>query len=185
MTPTETKQNFYHNRREIFLGEIDGDHVDDVIDRLCHFSLADTQLVLVICSPGGVTSAGFRLAQFIEQELQKPVTARVWGSCNSAATYALLSCENRIAHPQSTFVLHRQTSELEVAYDGGSFEQKLAEWRASNEAIHAQQVAFYARKLGLDTDRVEEILQRGAGLNDELSAPEALDLGLITKISAT
>ena len=77
-------RNFYHSRGEVFLGPVDHDHVNQVIlDLMSH---AGTSAVnLVISSPGGETEAGFRLAQFIEQEMLVPVRARVWSGCHLRA----------------------------------------------------------------------------------------------------
>ncbi|MEL6803507.1 MAG: ATP-dependent Clp protease proteolytic subunit, partial [Bacteroidota bacterium] len=166
---------------EAFLGPVDYDHVKQVITDLMQLSQSQEELTLVIQSQGGVTDAGFGLAQFIEQELEGRVTARVWGECSSAATYPLLCCDRRIAHPQATFVLHRQTTGLEIEYTD-DFEEKLAQWRRQNEATHQRQIDFYAQKLGLKPKQVEEILQKGMGIDADMTAKQAKELGIITKI---
>lgn len=183
MIPTQQIQELYRSRDEVFLGEIDRNHVAEVIDQLADLKRQGKPLCLVISSPGGVTNAGFDLAQFIEQELQSEVDARIWGRCSSAATYALLCCKKRIAHPEAVFVIHRQTSSIELEYTD-NFENRVEEWRRSNAFTHQRQIDFYARKLKLDAEKVVALLDKGMGIDAELSAKEALELGLITEISS-
>lgn len=183
MTDIKSKlRAMYLARNEAFLSEVDHEHVDQVICDLIKLAHNQTEVTLVISSPGGVTDAGFRLAQFIEQELSVPVIGRVWDQCSSASTYALLCCAKRSAHPQATFVLHRQTSSIEMEYTD-DFKKRVDEWVADNAAIHSRQVDFYSRKLQLPQNKVEEILVRGTGVNSQLSATEALEIGLINSIT--
>ena len=181
MIVTQQIVSFYQERNEVFLGEITREHIHSVINQLVEMKMQGKALTLVISSPGGVTQAGFDLAQFIEQELDSHVTARVWGRCNSAATYALLCCKNRIAHPNAVFVMHRQTTSMEMEYTDG-FSKKLEEWRRDNEFIHQRQIDFYSRKMKLSKPRVVKLLNRGMGIDAELSASEAFELGLINEI---
>ncbi len=173
---------YYLERNEVFLGEIDGAHANQVTIDLIKASGGAKRVQLVIASPGGDTDAGFRLAQFIEQELPVPVDARVWGQCSSAATYTLLTCRRRIAHPQATFVLHRQTSGIEMLYNL-DFKKRMREWVKNNAKTHDQQVNFYSRKLKLSKKAVEKILLRGSGIDPEIPVKKALRLGLITGVS--
>jgi ATP-dependent protease ClpP protease subunit len=182
VTSLEQLEAFYRNRDEVFLGEITYEHVETVITQLLEHKLQEKPLKLVICSPGGVTNAGFDLAQFIEQELESDVTARVWGRCSSAATYTLLCCRSRVAHPQARFVIHRQTTSLEIEYTD-TFKEKIAEWERDNAFTHQQQIDFYSRKLNCEPDKVVKLLDRGMGLDCYISATEALELRLITDIS--
>jgi ATP-dependent protease ClpP protease subunit len=176
-------RSFYKARGEAYLGEIDPTHVDEVIGDLTHLRTTQEEIILSISSPGGETMPGFRLAQFIEQELNAPVTARVWGLCASAATYTLLCCAKRIAHPESVFVLHRQTSGIRLEYDL-NFKKKIKEWENDNIQTHEQQIKFYCRKLKLPKSRVEKILLKGMGYDSHINATDALKLGLITEISS-
>ena len=173
---------YYLNRQEVFLGPIDHDHVNQVIVDLIKSSADADRAKLVIASPGGQTQAGFRLAQFIEQELSVPVDARVWGVCDSAATYPLLCCQERIAHPEATFVLHRQTAGIELEYNL-NFKQKVNEWVKDNAKVHARQVQFYTRKLKLSKDKVEKELLLGTGIDAEIPVARAMRIGLITGVS--
>ncbi len=175
-------RDFYLARGEAFLGEIRADHVDQVIGDLVRLRNSGEEITLAISSPGGETTAGFRLAEFIEQELRARITARVWGQCSSAATYTLLCCEKRIAHPQATFVLHRQTSGIETEYDL-YFKKRIREWERENAQTHRQQVDFYSRKLNLSKKKVEKILLRGLGVDAALSVKQARKIGLITAVS--
>lgn len=176
-------RNFYLNRQEVFLGKVDSAHIDEVIADLIRLtSNGEGEVTLVITSSGGDTEAGFRLAQFIEQELIVPVTARIWGKCHSAATYPLVCCKKRIAHPQSTFLLHRQDSGIETSFDK-KFSGRIKEWKSHCKNIHQHQVDFYSRKLGLKKKKVEKILLNGTRIDGEMSAVQAIELGLITEIS--
>jgi len=173
---------FYLERNQVFLGSVDHEHVNQVIIDLINKSKGVESIPLVIASPGGDTDAGFRLAQFIEQEIPVPVDARVWGDCSSAATYALLCCRHRVAHPETTFVLHRQTSGIELEYNL-DFPKKVKEWKKNNAKVHQRQVRFYTRKLKLSRKQVEEQLLRGTGIDHEISVKKALRIGLITAVS--
>jgi ATP-dependent protease ClpP protease subunit len=161
-------RTFYLQRKQVFLGPIDHDHVNQVIVDLINQSTGVESVQLVIASPGGETGPGFRLAQFIEQESPVPVDARVWGECSSAATYALLCCRHRIAHPESTFVLHRQTAGIQIEYNL-DYPKKVREWKKDNAKTHNRQVRFYTRKLKLSRKQVEKELLRGTGIDNEIS----------------
>lgn len=183
-TPEERDvlRKYYLNRGEVFLGPVDHDHANQVIMDLIASAAEKEAISLVIASPGGDTQAGFRLAQFIEQELSVPVYARVWGACSSAATYPLLCCLERVAHPESTFVLHRQTAGIELEYNL-TFQNKVREWERDNAKTHERQVQFYARKLKLSQKKVEKELLRGTGIDAEISVKKAIVIGLITRVS--
>lgn len=175
-------RRFYRDRGQVFLGPIDTEHVNQVIADLIQVSVSAESVQLVIASPGGNTDAGFLLAQFIEQECPVPVDARVWGTCASASTYALLCCRHRVAHPEATFVLHRQTAGIELEYNL-DFPKKIKEWKKDNAKTHARQVRFYTRKLKLSKEEVEKELLRGTGIDAEISVKKALRIGLITAVS--
>lgn len=175
-------RQYYLSRGEIFLGTIDDEHINQVILDIIDMAERHNSLTIAISSPGGYTSAGFRLAQFIEQELNIPVKARVWGSCSSASTYPLLCCNERVAHPEATFVLHRQTSSIETEYNL-NFDKKVHEWKCDNKKIHKRQVRFYTRKLKLSKEEVEKELLRGTGIDAEMSVKKAQRIGLITSVS--
>jgi ATP-dependent protease ClpP protease subunit len=178
----EVLRRFYLDRGEVFLGPVDPGHVNEVILDLIACAAKYREVKLVISSPGGDTDPGFRLAQFIEQELRMPVDARVWGQCSSAATYPLLVCRKRIAHPQATFVLHRQTSGIQLEYNL-DFQRKVKEWERDNAKTHERQVQFYTRRLNLKAKEVEEELLRGTGIDAEIPVKKALRIGLITGVS--
>lgn len=175
-------RKYYLERGEVFLGPVDHQHANQVMFDLINACNDAERVTLVIASPGGQTDAGFRLAQFIEQELTIPVDARVWGACSSAATYSLLCCDKRIAHPESTFVLHRQTAGIELEYNL-DFQKKVREWVKDNAKTHNRQVHFYARKLNLSEDRVEKELLKGTGIDAEIPVKKAKKIGLITGVS--
>lgn len=175
-------REYYLSRGEVFLGPVDHDHVNQVMIDLVEMSKENSPVQLVVASPGGDTRPGFRLAQFIEQELDIVVNARVWGECSSAATYALLCCEERIAHPQTTFVLHRQTAGIELEYNL-DFKKKNQEWIRENKKTHDRQVQFYTRKLKLKKKKVEQELLRVTGIDAEIPVKKAMKIGLITGVS--
>ena len=179
----ETLRNFYMARNCVFLAKIDRESTGEVIADLARVALTNPEHIdLVICSSGGVTDMGFAIAQFIEYELRIPVHARVFGMCHSAATYPLLSCKKRVGNELSTFVIHRQTTSIEIDYSNNCAEV-VAGWQAENEATHKRQLRFYSRKLKKSVREVELLLNRGsAPTNNELSAKEALELGLLTEV---
>jgi ATP-dependent protease ClpP protease subunit len=63
--PEEYRDNlrtYYLARGEAFLGEVDTDHVNQLINDLTMLTAKQSSTTLVISSPGGDTNAGFRLA---------------------------------------------------------------------------------------------------------------------------
>lgn len=180
----EALREYYLKRKRVLLmDEIDFDSAGVAIAELAQQAMDDPEHIdLVFCSPGGVTDAGFLIAQFIEFELDVPVHGYVLGMCNSAATYPLLCCKKRFGNELTTFVLHRHTSEIQFAYDS-NFEHSLDGWRKDNKLVHKRQVRFYSKKLGKPKKEVEKLLVRGtAKTNFRLTAKQALRLGLLTDI---
>ncbi len=167
----------------VFLPDIEEGVAGQVIADLARRALEKPKFIpLVICSAGGLTDAGFAIAQFIEFRLTVPVHAEVFGICNSAATYPLLCCERRVANELVTFVIHRQTSTITLGHSA-DFKKNVDGWEADNAALHTKQVRFYSRKLGISTEVAEQLIDRGSSVtSNELSAQEALKLGLLTKV---
>ena len=179
-----TMRQLYLDRGMVFLPDITNETTAQVIADLAEMaSRKPNHINLRICSEGGVTDYGFTIAQFIEFELDIPVYAEVFGSCDSAATYVLLSCRRRAGNELATFVLHRQTARLELEYSP-SFETEVTGWIKANQTTHERQILYYTRKLRLARCKVEEILDKGsAKTNSEISASEALQLGILTKVT--
>ncbi len=137
---------------------------------------------LVISSPGGDTDAGLMLTEFIDHELGKPVHARTWGKCNSSATFVLLCCKKRVAAPLTRFVIHRQTTSLELQYDA-TFPERLDAWKKEQALLLDRLTHFYATKLNISPEVAAELMERGSyGINDTLSTEEALRIGLVTEV---
>lgn len=179
------QRELFMSRGTAFLPDLEEGVANLVIEDLCKLALAQPDHIpMVIKSNGGITDDGFVLAQFIEFELGIPVHARVLGYCHSAATYALLSCPRRIGYSYSTFVLHHQTSGVQLRYNPDDFDAEVEAWKKENHAIFHQQLDFYMQKLGKTQEEAREILDAGsAGLDNEIDAHKALDLGILTEIA--
>jgi len=176
-------RQYFLSQNTVFLPDINEGVAARVISDLARLASKKPDFIdLAISSDGGITSDGFAIAQFIEFSLDIPVHAKVIGVCNSAATYPLLCCTKRTGNELTTFVLHRQTSGITIKYDA-NFKKNAEGWMESNEKIHQTQVRFYSQKLGLSKKDTQAIMLRGsAETNFKLSADDALEIGLLTKI---
>jgi len=183
-TNLEAMRTFYLAKNTAFLPCIEKDVADLVIADLARLAMEKPDYIpLVISSTGGLTSEGFKIAQFIEFELNIPVHAQVFGECYSAATYALMCCTERVSNELTTFLLHHHTSEIKVEYSA-DFKKNARGWVKENEKIYRAQVRFYSQKLGLTKKNINKILSKGsAETNTALSAKDALKIGLLTKIN--
>ena len=181
--PTKPLREFYMKQNTVFLPEIEMGTAGHVIDDLAQIALINPKHIdMVICSPGGITKGGFAVAEFIEFELGTPVHARVLSKCHSAATYPLLACKKRIANEMASFVLHRQTSSITLEYSS-NFNADVDGWKVENITTHNKQLQFYSKKLGLSVKEVKKYLDSGSSrTNNELTADQALKLGLLTEV---
>jgi ATP-dependent protease ClpP protease subunit len=180
----DAMRDFYLYKKTVFLPDIDEGIVGVVISDLARLAADEPDFInLAISSNGGITDDGFTIAQFIEFELGIPVHAQVFGVCDSAATYPLLTCKKRTGNELTTFVLHHQTAGITTPY-GADFEKTATGWVEDNKKIHQKQVRFYSQKLGLPAKEAEAIMLRGsAGTNNKLSAQDALNIGLLTEVT--
>jgi hypothetical protein len=132
-TEIEAQRNLMLSRDTAFLPDLSKGIASIVIEDLARLALKQPDFIpMVTKSNEGITEDGFVLAQFIEHELGIPVHARMLGYCNSAATYALLTCQERIGYEYSAFVLHHQTAGMETQYDPETYDKRVDAWKKEN-----------------------------------------------------
>ncbi len=180
---TEKQRDLFMSRNTAFLPDLEPGVANLVIEDLSTLALSKPRFIpLVIKSNGGISDDGFMLAQFIEHELDIPVHARVFAYCHSAATYPLLCCTERIGYEYANFVLHHQTTGIQTDY-GNDYDKVVKGWQEENHRLHQQQISFYSKKLGLNRNRTEKLLQEGSeSTNNKIDAERALDLGILTTV---
>jgi ATP-dependent protease ClpP protease subunit len=178
-------EKFLKTKRTIILnGDITPEIIDSISSQMMAFQCdSEYPINLVIDSGGGSTFAALRLCDFIEHFITAPVYAFVIGECSSAATFILLHCDKRSCTQHSFFLVHSSTMMgIEIKLDKTTpalFEALLEDSRTTQETV----IKMYMSKLNLNREKVEKIIARGdQAFNNELSAKEAKDIGLIQEI---
>lgn len=173
----------YRSNNSVFIGEITWETVQVAIAEMAQLALqSPSHIDMVISSPGGMTDAGLYLCDFMDYGIDIPIHCKTWGMCNSSATFVLLCCKKRIATRRTKFVIHRQTTGLEIEYDE-QFQNKVDAWKEEQASLLQTLIEFYCEKLQMSKREVKSLLERGSrGINHALSAKEALEIGLITEI---
>lgn len=165
-------------------GEITERVVENLIRRMVELQLRSPvePIKLVIDSGGGSSVPALWLHDFISQVLTAPVHATVIGVCASAATFVLLACPVRRSLPHARFVIHSGTRRASITIDNTSetaAEQLLADIRQHKATV----TRFYSRKLKKTPAEIEQLVARGdQHFNEDMTAEEAFQLGLITEI---
>lgn len=130
-------------------------------------------ITVYINSPGGSADSGFAIFDIL-RFLRCPVRIVVSGLCASAAVliYVAATRSHRFSLPNSRFLLHQPSTEIFGA--------------ASDIAIDAEEIVKlrerYNQIIAEETGRSLEHVTRDADRNFWLSAPQAVEYGLVGKI---
>jgi len=181
----EALRQFYLSKDEAFLSDIENEaYALQFKADLCRVATqTEGVIALNIRSHGGITRGGLEIADFISHNLGRIVDATVDGVCDSAATFVLLACRKRISLPNASFILHSTTVPYNIKLDD-DYEENAAHIAAANMRTYEKVLTFYSQKLKIPKSRVKQMLKRGdQDFNDELSAEEAKEVGLITHIA--
>lgn len=188
---------FMARRTVILSGEINRQSINDVGQRLISLQAHSTDPInLIIDSTGGSMNDALRLCDLMSIVMTAPVCGIAIGFCGSAATFIMLHCSERISTPYSKFLIHSGTkSNISIPIGqttSENIEQVLKDVRASEEMV----LNLYMRKLtptawvdGKPDDEeqrkyVQGLINRGdQNYDDWMSAGEAIEVGLITKIT--
>lgn len=184
-----TQSNFHRlvdqHRTISLMGRIDSDSCEQLVEQLltCQKVSHTEPIKLIIGSPGGSSDAALMVCDVMAHLITAPIEALVIGQCSSAATFILLQCHVRRATPHARFVIHSSTiSGLRFTMDQMT-DKKLSDLLQETRTHSALVANLYGKKLGLEQDKVTELIARGdQAFNNALSAEEALAIGLITEI---
>lgn len=124
-----------------------------------------------LSSYGGSLIEGWGIYDYIKAN-NSVDSITCFGMVASSATIILAAVENRIASPNSRFVIHNPWS-MAIG-DGDRMAKVAAELNTERDRL----VDFYAQLTGKEHDYIKNIMAE----ERELTATEALELGLITEI---
>lgn len=181
---SESLDAMFYKRRTVLLGQIDRPTVDRLGRQL--LALQDESLApitMLIQSSGGATFSAMQLCDLMEYFITAPLRGVVIGNCHSAATFVLLNCGERLATPNSQFVIHsNQVGDIKVLTDQTT-ERNLQDLLRETTTIAETTTRFYMKKLNMSRTEVAALVARGdQAFNNALSVEEALKIGLITGV---
>ncbi len=168
------EEKAFKSRTVLVFGEITDVAASDVARRLIALDVdAPTPITLVVSSPGGHLESGDAIHDII-RFITAPVHIIGTGWVGSAAVHLYLAVprERRFCLPNTRFLIHQPT-------DGSG-------GQASDIAIHAQEIIKarerIARAIARETDKSLEVVLADIERDRWLSAPEAVDYGLVGRI---
>jgi ATP-dependent Clp protease, protease subunit len=173
--PDPLTEKFLKTRQIILSGEIDKDLADKIVRQLLILE-ADSDkkaIYMYIDSPGGDVDAGFAIFDMI-RFIKVPVVLIGMGLVASAATLVLLAVpkDKRVGLPNSHYLIHQPMSGMKgVATDIEIHAKELAKTHTKLNEIIAGETGKPIEQVAKDTDR-----------DYWLSAPEAVEYGLISKV---
>jgi len=167
-------EHMLKTRTVLVTGQVDQDMAHKVISQLL---ILDTEnhdpIKMIITSQGGHVDSGLAIHDMM-QFIKSPVIAIAAGWCASIAVPILMGAkkENRVSLPSTRFLLHQPS--------GGAAGQ-LADIR-----IEAQELLKIRKRLNKliadETGKSEEQIAEDSDRNFWMTAPEAKEYGLVTKI---
>ncbi len=168
-----TKQ--FESRTVLVFGEISDTLAQEVTQQLITHDTASTTepITVLVCSPGGHVESGDAIHDVV-RFIRSPVRMIGTGWVGSAAAHVFLaaSSENRMCLPNTRFLIHQPSGGI-----GGS---------GTDIAIQAHQILLTRKRIantvanatGQPFEKVMADIER----DHWLSAEEAIDYGLISKI---
>lgn len=138
---------------------------------------------LVIDTNGGEGANALMFADAVAL-LSLELTGLVVGKCYSAGIIILQACHKRLATPHSRFLIHFGSGSGHFTYRGDDeeFTRLFQTVLASAKDFLASHVAHIARRSGLTSERVLELMRNGDKNDRFLSAAEALEFNFIDEI---
>ena len=137
------------------VGEIDEEHVSEVIERLGKLSHNSDSVALLIDSDGGSVEEGFRLIDAIRIIQNKGVVVKTVcvGKCYSMAAFILCAGKERSAYPNARMMMHC------ARYDGLS----------ENESYTAAELKVLFQEMDTSDQMMKNVLLT-AGVSPENAA---------------
>ena len=169
-------EKFLKTRQIILSGEVSAENAEKVIKQLLLLEAdSDKPIYIYIDSPGGSIDDGFGIFDMI-RFINAPVYTIGTGLIASMGSIILLSVpkERRFALPNSHYLIHQPLI-------GG-----VARGVATDLEIQAEEIAKSKKKLikliASETGKSEEQVEKDCDRDHWLTAEEALDYGLVSKI---
>ncbi len=175
--PKPVSEGLFASRTVLVFGEVDATLAEQATAQLLALSALSSEPILVIVnSPGGHVEAGDTIhdvIRFVGAEVR--VLGTGWVASAGALVYVGAKRENRLALPNTRFLLHQPL--------GG------VTGRASEIETEAEQIIFMRKRLarifasetGQPLDKLEKETER----NHWMTAEQALDYGLVGRIVRT
>lgn len=131
------------------------------------------EIALLIDSPGGDFATARKIYNLIRAHPGR-ITARITGTCASAATVIALAADWREAVPSARFLLHEASVDPHVARGQwtAGVHRKVA---SAVEAINEEMARFYAGRIGRPVADFRAVMARAR----PMTAAAALDIGLL------
>jgi ATP-dependent Clp protease, protease subunit len=189
-------ETFLARRTVILTGDINHQSIGEVAQRLITLQARSPDRInLIIDSGGGSMDAALRLCDLMSTVMTAPVRGIALGSCGSAATFVMLYCNERISTPYTRFLIHSGTrSKISIPIGqttSENLEQLLRDVKATEEMVLGLYMSkltptAWSKEMPANEKRreyVQQLIDRGDQSFDEwMSAEEAIEVGLITKI---
>ena len=175
----ETLRDFINDRVLVFNDSIDDNVIEDIIMYIIKWNKEDKDLPiekrkkirLYISSPGGNTFNGNILSNVILQS-KTPVIGIALDLCASAAYYAFLACDERIAFQETSFLQHEGEISIE---NSRSKAKQTAEFFDSMEDKAKQ---FILSRTNITSELYDQVYDNEFWMDAE----KAKELGVIHKI---
>lgn len=164
--------------RRIFLSDaVDNDSAKEVIRKLWFLEFNDPgkPILFIINSPGGSVDSGLAIWDQIKM-ITSPVTTLVTGLAASMGSILSLCAgpKRRFATPYARIMIHQPAINAVVRGQATDLEIHAKEILKSRQML----VGIYAKATGKDSKTIDKALDRDTWM----SAPEALEFGLLDKI---
>ncbi len=191
-----TTEGLMNNRTVVLSGRINRESINSVRQKLLTLQIQSPDWInLIIESGGGSIYAALGLCDLMTNIMTAPVRGIALGSCGSAATFVMLHCRERIGTPHAQFLIHSgSANEISIPINETTsehLEQLLKDVKATEEMVlelymnRLTPTAWKKKKPSSAVRRtfVQRLISRGdQPFNSHLSASEAVEVGLITKI---
>ncbi|MBP3416739.1 MAG: ATP-dependent Clp protease proteolytic subunit [Spirochaetaceae bacterium] len=168
------QKKFFETRQILLTGEVNKALAEKIVRQLLVMEAAsDSPIRIYIDSPGGDVDAGYAIFDMI-RFVRAPVYCIGMGLVASAGALILLAADKsrRIGLPNSHYLIHQPLSGMKgVATDIEIHAQELEKTKAKINQLIAQETGKPLEVVARDTDR-----------DYWLSAAEATDYGLISKV---
>lgn len=159
-------------------GEVDGRMIDYVREALIRLKAADSpDIEVIITSRGGDGVIAFNIYDLLI-EYSGLVTGKVMGYAKSAGMIILQACNERLAQPHSTLMIHNPQPHNQISWSVLHDETQLNKLRGELNLVRNRVLDILQKSTGCSREQLEKIMDEGK----DLTPTEALKFGLIDSI---